>query len=100
MVALAACGQQQAPTTTAEAPAALKSGIALENMDTNVEETYTVLGPWDLHDADDTIISYQSALANGFLGHGPEETCDIVLPTGATAKYKIKTIARAVLQET
>ncbi len=36
MVALAACGQQQAPTTTAEAPAALKSGIALENMDTNV----------------------------------------------------------------
>ncbi len=36
MVALAACGQQQAPTTTAEAPAALKSGIALENMDTSV----------------------------------------------------------------
>ena len=36
MVALTACGQQQAPETRAEAPAALKSGIALENMDTSV----------------------------------------------------------------
>ncbi len=36
MVALTACGQQQAPTTATEAPTALKSGIALENMDTRV----------------------------------------------------------------
>ncbi len=36
MVALTACGQQQAPTTMAEAPPALKSGIALEYMDTSV----------------------------------------------------------------
>ncbi|HSN52227.1 MAG TPA: M13-type metalloendopeptidase [Woeseiaceae bacterium] len=36
LVALTACGQQQAPTTAAEAPPAPKSGIALENMDTSV----------------------------------------------------------------
>ena len=36
MVALTACGQQQAPTTTTEAPAALKSGITLDNMDLSV----------------------------------------------------------------
>jgi putative endopeptidase len=36
MVALTACGQQEAPTTTAEAPAALKSGITMEYMDTSV----------------------------------------------------------------
>jgi len=35
-MALAACGQQQAPTSEPEAPAPLVSGIALENMDTSV----------------------------------------------------------------
>jgi putative endopeptidase len=36
MVALTACGQQQAPETGAMGAAAQKSGIALENMDTGV----------------------------------------------------------------
>jgi putative endopeptidase len=35
-VALAACGQQQAPTTATEAPVSMKSGITLDYMDTSV----------------------------------------------------------------
>ena len=37
MAALTACGQQEAPTQATETPAALQSGIALENMDTSVQ---------------------------------------------------------------
>ena len=36
MVALTACGQQEAPTSAADTAAGLKSGIALEYMDTSV----------------------------------------------------------------
>ena len=36
LAALVACGQQETPTTASAAPAALKSGITLENMDTGV----------------------------------------------------------------
>ncbi|MDH3863616.1 MAG: hypothetical protein OEV10_06595, partial [Gammaproteobacteria bacterium] len=36
MVAMTACGQQEAPTSSAEAATERGSGIALENMDTSI----------------------------------------------------------------
>jgi transcription elongation GreA/GreB family factor len=42
--------------------------VTLRGMDTNKEETYTILGAWD-GDPDRHIISYQTAIGQALLGH-------------------------------
>src|SRR5207245_9630976 len=42
--------------------------VTLRNVETNKEETYTILGAWD-GDPDRHIISYQTAIGQALLGH-------------------------------
>jgi transcription elongation factor GreA len=42
--------------------------VTLRNVETNTEETYTILGAWD-GDPDRHIISYQTAIGQALLGH-------------------------------
>lgn len=74
--------------------------VVVDNLDTGKEYTYTILGPWDLDDEDPTIISHLSPMALGFMGKGPGDQATVRLPDGSKANYRIKTIDRAVLQQT
>ena len=62
------------------------------------EETYTLLGPWDLSDEDSSIISYMSAMGKGLLGSKEGEEATITLPSGKKKVYKVQSIERAGLQ--
>ncbi len=42
--------------------------VTLRNVETNKEETYTILGAWD-GDPDRNVISYQTAIGQALLGH-------------------------------
>jgi transcription elongation factor GreA len=42
--------------------------VTLRNVETNQEETYTILGAWD-GDPDRNVISYQTAIGQALLGH-------------------------------
>jgi transcription elongation GreA/GreB family factor len=50
--------------------------VTLRNSETNVEETYTVLGAWD-GDPDRHVISYQTAIGQALLGHEAGETVSL-----------------------
>ncbi len=73
--------------------------VVATNSESNTDETYSILGPWDLSDDDDTIISHMSALATGLMGRSEGDEAVIKLPGGKTATYVIKSIGRAVLQK-
>src|SRR5437870_11173734 len=47
--------------------------VTLRNVETNKEETYTILGAWD-SDPDRHIISYQTAIGQALLGHALDDT--------------------------
>jgi transcription elongation GreA/GreB family factor len=47
--------------------------VTLHNAETNMEETYTILGAWD-GDPNRHIISYQTAIGQALLGHAVGET--------------------------
>lgn len=74
--------------------------VVVENLEAHEEETYSILGPWDLDEEDPSIISHLSALAVGLLGSRVGAEVTVQLPTGDTAKYLVKAIERVVLQET
>jgi transcription elongation GreA/GreB family factor len=57
--------------------------VTLRNVETNTEETYTILGAWD-GDPDRHIISYQTAIGQALLGHEVGETVPINSEHGAT----------------
>jgi transcription elongation GreA/GreB family factor len=50
--------------------------VTLRNVETNNEETYTILGAWD-GDPDRHIISYQTAIGQALLGHKVGETISL-----------------------
>ena len=50
--------------------------VTLRNVETNNEETYTILGAWD-GDPDRHIISYQTAIGQALLGHTVGETISL-----------------------
>jgi transcription elongation factor GreA len=50
--------------------------VTLRNAETNMEETYTILGAWD-GDPDRHIISYQTAIGQALLGHEIGETISL-----------------------
>ena len=89
MVALTACGQQQAPATSADATDALKSGIALENMDTSVrpgDDFFSyVNGKWIA----ETEIPADKASYGGFgiLADEAEEDVKTIIERSATGDF-------------
>ena len=60
------------PTTASTAVVSFGTRVTLLNKDTNQNETYTILGPWE-SDPDKGIISYMSPRGNALLDKKPEE---------------------------
>ncbi len=89
MVALTACGQQEAPTIAAGPGVALKSGIALENMDTSVrpgDDFFTyVNGKW----ISETEIPADKASYGGFaiLADEAQEDVKAIIELSANGEF-------------
>lgn len=60
------------PTTASTAVVSFGTKVTLLNKDTNQNETYTIMGPWE-SDPDKGIISYMSPRGNALLDKKPEE---------------------------
>ncbi len=71
--------------------------VALRDVATNREETYTILGAWD-SDPDRHIISYQTAIGQALLGHEVGETVSLKTEHGE-AESTIVSIQAAPIDE-
>lgn len=60
------------PTTASTAVVSFGTRVTLLNKDTNQNEVYTIMGPWE-SDPDKGIISYMSPRGNALLDRKPEE---------------------------
>jgi transcription elongation factor GreA len=67
--------------------------VTLRNVETDKEETYTILGAWD-GDPDRHIISYQTAIGQALLGHETGETISVNTEQD-TAQFAITSIQPA-----
>jgi len=67
--------------------------VTLRNVETNEEETYTILGAWD-GDPERHIISYQTAIGQALLGHALGESISVATEHG-TAQFTIIAIQPA-----
>src|SRR6266705_3497365 len=67
--------------------------VRLRDLDSNKEETYTILGAWD-GDPDRNIISYQTAIGQTLLGHKVGETVSLSTDQGS-AQFAIVSIEPA-----
>jgi transcription elongation factor GreA len=72
--------------------------VTLRGMETNKEETYTILGAWD-GDPDRHIISYQTAIGQALLGHKAGDAVPLNTEHGA-AQFTILSIQPAPPDET
>jgi transcription elongation factor GreA len=72
--------------------------VTLRAMETNKEETYTILGAWD-GDPDRHIISYQTAIGQALLGHKAGDAVPLNTEHG-TAQFTIVSIQPAPPDET
>jgi transcription elongation factor GreA len=72
--------------------------VTLRNVETNKEETYTILGAWD-GDPDRHIISYQTAIGQALLGHKAGDAVPFNTEHGA-AQFTIVSIQPAPPDET
>ena len=54
------------PTTSTTAVVSFATAVTLHNNETNADETYTILGPWE-SDPDNNIISYMSPFGNAIM---------------------------------
>src|SRR4026209_2647367 len=72
--------------------------ITLREVETDKEETYTILGAWD-GDPDRHIISYQTAIGQALLGHEVGETISLNIDEG-TAQFGIASIHPAPPDQT
>ena len=72
--------------------------VTLRDTDSNKEETYTILGAWD-GDPDRHIISYQTAIGQGLLGHKIGEVVSLNSDHGV-AQFAIVSIEAAPPDET
>jgi len=71
--------------------------VALRDVATNRQETYTILGAWD-SDPDQHIISYQTAIGQALLGHEVGETVSLKTEHGA-AEFAIVSIQAAPIDQ-
>jgi transcription elongation factor GreA len=72
--------------------------VTLRDMETNKEETYSILGAWD-GDPDRHIISYQTAIGQALLGHKAGEAVPLNTEHGP-AQFTIVSIEAAPPDET
>ena len=72
--------------------------VTLRGMETNTEETYTILGAWD-GDPERHIISYQTAIGQALLGHKTSEAVSLNTEHGP-AQFTIVSIQPAPPDET
>jgi transcription elongation factor GreA len=72
--------------------------VTLRNMETNEEETFTILGAWD-GNPERHIISYQTAIGQALLGHEVSDTISMNTEHGA-AQFTIVSIQPAPLDQT
>jgi transcription elongation factor GreA len=72
--------------------------VKLRNLETQQEETYTILGAWD-GDPDRHIISYQTAIGQALLGHELDETVSLNTEHG-TSQFTIASIQPAPPDQT
>jgi transcription elongation factor GreA len=72
--------------------------VTLRAMETNKEETYTILGAWD-GDPDRHIISYQTAISQALLGHKTGDAVSLNTEHG-TSQFSIVSIQPAPPDET
>jgi transcription elongation factor GreA len=72
--------------------------VKLRNLETQQEETYTILGAWD-GDPDRHIISYQTAIGQALLGHELDETVSLDTEHG-TSQFTIASIQPAPPDQT
>ncbi len=72
--------------------------VTLRAMETNKEETYTILGAWD-GDPDRHIISYQTAIGQALLGHKAGDAVPLNAEHG-TAQFTIVSIQPAPPDQT
>src|SRR6266487_3629117 len=72
--------------------------VTVRNVETNKEETYTILGAWD-SDPDRHVISYQTAIGQVLLGHKLGEVISLNTDHGA-AQFAIVSIEAAPQDET
>ncbi len=72
--------------------------VTLRAMETNIEETYTILGAWD-GDPDRHIISYQTAIGQALLGHKVGDAVSLNTEHGL-AQFTIVSIQPAPPDET
>jgi transcription elongation factor GreA len=71
--------------------------VTLRNLETNKEETYSILGAWD-GDPDHHVISYQTAIGQALLGHEIGDTISLSTEHGAT-KFTIVSIHPAPIDQ-
>jgi transcription elongation GreA/GreB family factor len=71
--------------------------VTLRDAETNMEETYTILGAWD-GDPDRHIISYQTAIGQALLGHEIGDTVSLNTEHG-TAQFTIVSIQAAPVDQ-
>ncbi len=71
--------------------------VTSRNVETNKEETYTILGAWD-GDPDRHVISYQTAIGQVLLGHEVGDT--VSLNTEGAAQFTIMSIQAAPPNQT
>src|SRR6184192_1301905 len=72
--------------------------VTVRNVETNKEETYTILGAWD-GDPDRHVISYQTAIGQALLGHEIGETVSLNTEH-STAEFVIASIQAAPADQT
>jgi len=81
------------PTTITVARVSYGTVVNLMNNETNAEETYTILGPWE-SDPDNSIISYMSPFGNAILNHREGEALKFTI-NEREYNYTIRTITAA-----
>lgn len=81
------------PTTVTTAIVSFATVVTLHNNDSNKDEVYTILGPWE-SDPDNNIISYMSPFGNAILDKKLGETMTITVNDNKL-NYTVKNIEKA-----
>lgn len=69
--------------------------VVVLDISDNKQREFVILGPWE-SDPSAGIINYQAPLGQSFVGRRPAEEFDVKLPDGATHRFRIERIERAI----
>ena len=82
------------PSTSTTAIVSFGTKVVLLNNDTNKEETFTILGPWESN-PDENIISYMSPFGNAIMDKKVDEKASFTI-NEHKYNYTIKSIEKAI----